>query len=240
VAVSAVAVVASVVVAHREDGSVTKLTEEQHEKLAAAIASVETEVAGELVVVVADASDDYRFIPTLWAATVALLVPGLYFLWEWFLAGGWQSTATGHTLLTSVYTAQVTVFLGLLLVMHWAPVTHLVVPRSVQRQRAERLAREQFLMQQLHHTTERCGTLVFISQLEHYVEILVDKGLADRVDDTHWAATVQAMQPHLKQADIASAISVAIESVGDKLREHAPQHTQNPNMNELPNRIIEL
>jgi len=75
--------------------------------------------------------------------------------------------------------------------------------------------------------------LVFISQLEHYVEILVDKGLADKVDNTHWAETIHRMTPLLKQADTASAISVAIASVGEKLKEHA-------NVNELPDRIIEI
>jgi len=70
-----------------------------------------------LVVVVASASDDYYYIPTLWAATVALLVPGAYFLWEWITAGGWQLNDSTHGLQATLYIAQVTVFLGALLLM---------------------------------------------------------------------------------------------------------------------------
>ena len=49
-------------------------------RISEAIAEVERHTDAELVTVLAAASDDYRYIPLLWAALVALVVPSaLYF-----------------------------------------------------------------------------------------------------------------------------------------------------------------
>ena len=50
------------------------------QKITAAIHAAEQRTSGEFVAVVARASDHYFSIPLLWAAALALLVPGLLFL----------------------------------------------------------------------------------------------------------------------------------------------------------------
>jgi len=220
--------------------SMSYLTSAEHDQLSGEIKALERSVVGELVVVVAGTSDNYRFIPTLWAALLALILPGVYFLWQWLVSGGWPNPIPDNTELARVYIAQVTLFFGLLLLFHWAPIQRLIVPRSVLVQRARRLAREQFLVQRLHHTTERCGAMVFISLFEHHVEIMVDKGLSDKVDNGYWETTIADMSPLLKAGQTAQACSIAIDAVGQPMREFAARTTDSPTDNELPDHVIEL
>ncbi len=46
------------------------------QRISAAIEAIERQTSGELVTVITRCSDDYRYIPYLWAALLALLVPG--------------------------------------------------------------------------------------------------------------------------------------------------------------------
>lgn len=63
----------------------TLLTSTEQDRVAAAINAVERETDAELVTVLARQADSYAYIPLLWAAILALLLPGLvnYFT-EWF------------------------------------------------------------------------------------------------------------------------------------------------------------
>lgn len=204
------------------------LTTSEHGALTEAIQSLERNVTGELVIVVAQASDSYRYIPTLWAAVLALSLPGFYLL------------LPDSTDLARVYFLQITLFFGLLLLFHWDPVQRLIVPAAVMRERATRFAHEQFLAQRLHHTSDRCGAMVFISLMEHHVEIMVDKGLADKVDDDYWQLAIISMTPLLKQGKTAAACEIAIEAVAEKMTQHAQRKNDLPKENELPDHVIEL
>ena len=53
----------------------TLITEQEQAAISAAIAEVEQKSDAELVTVLAAQSDDYHYIPTLWAALLAMLTP---------------------------------------------------------------------------------------------------------------------------------------------------------------------
>ena len=222
------AVAVSVVVVRREAGEVSQLTEDEHNTLTSAIQSMERKVTGELIVVVTEASDGYRYIPTLWAAIAALVL-----------------TAVAILMLDSadkvrIYSLQVTLFFGLLWLFQWEPIRRLIVPAAIMQERAARFAREQFFAQRMHHTTERCGAMIFISQLEHHVEILVDKGLSDKVDNAYWQQVIQSMTPLLKQRKTAAACELAIAAVAEMMEQYAKRNQELPKDNELPDHVIEL
>ena len=223
-----VAVVVSVAAALQVAGKLSILTENEHASLTTAIQSLERKVTGELVVIIADASDTYRYIPTLWAALAALVLPAIFLL------------SPNGVDMARVYTVQVTLFFGLFFLFQWGPVLRCVVPQSVMRERASRYAHEQFLAQGLHQTKNRCGALVFISLMEHHIEIMADKGVADNVDNGYWKQTINSMAPLLKQGKTTNACSLAIEAVEEKLMQFAQRKSELPVENVLPDRVIEL
>ena len=53
------------------------LTDQDRQKIADAITATERTTSGELVAVVAQAADDYRYVPLLWPALAALLLPAI-------------------------------------------------------------------------------------------------------------------------------------------------------------------
>ena len=88
------------------------LSDAEKETLANKIRQAESRTRAEIVTVIAQTSDGYRYIPMLWAALLALSVPGLYYLWSGFHHAGWQLTGSGFASVSWLYPAQVLTFLG--------------------------------------------------------------------------------------------------------------------------------
>ncbi len=201
------------------------LNEEDQKRVARAIAAIEKDTDAELVTVLARQSDDYRYIPLLWAALLSLLVPlALAFLPVWLSAL--------ETLL-----AQWTVLVLLALLFRWPPLMMALVPRRVKQWRAANLARRTFLDQGLHHTKGGTGLLIFVSEAEHYVEILADRGIAAKVPDERWQSIVDTFTGHVKQGEVLNGFLECIASCGDELILKIPATERK---NELPNHLVLL
>lgn len=216
----------------------TFLSDVEKEALARTISLAESRTQAEIVTVIARQSDGYRYIPMLWAALIALSIPGLYYLWSSINSAGWHLTGTDVAASAWLYPAQVLTFLGLGMLFQIPQARLWMIPRSVKQRRAARHAREQFFLQNLHLTSGRTGVLIFVSLAEHYVEIIVDQAVADAVDDQLWETTVQEFIAHVRRGDIAAGFENTIEQCRLVLWEHFPAAEGNPD--ELPNHLIEV
>lgn len=203
----------------------TLLTKTEQDQVAAAINAVEQETDAELVTVLAPRADNYAYIPLLWAGILALLVPGLlnYFT-DWFGA---------HTLLL----VQWGVFLILGLLFRIPGINTMLVPRQVRFWRASNLARRHFLEQNLHHTNDSTGVLIFVSEAERYVEILVDQGISSRIDNTVWEGLVEDFTRQVRQGKTCQGFLDCIEACGKHLKEQIPATHER---NQLPNHLVIL
>lgn len=202
------------------------LTDSDKTAISEAIKNAESQSTGELVTVITEASDDYWFIPSLWASLIALLVPAVI-MW----VGTWWDTAT-------VFSIQIAVFLVLLVVFRIPALKHALVPKAIKQLRASRVAREQFFIQGLQNTEGRTGILLFVSIAEHYVEVIADKGINDVVQVGTWEQVVNDFINRVKAGQYAEGFIAAINDCGDIMREHFPATGINPN--ELPNHLVEL
>ncbi len=201
------------------------LDKNAQDALAQAINAQEKRTDAELVTVLARQADDYRYVTLLWAVLLSLLVPvALLFLPVWL-------TPFEALLL------QWGVLLVLAVLFRLKPVQFRVVPRRLQRLRAASLARQAFLEQGLHRTRGGTGLLIFVSEAEHYVEILADQGIARHVDDSEWQTIVNAFIDRVKAGRVAEGFQECVAACGDKLATHVPATEQK---NELPNHLIML
>ncbi|MAC13491.1 MAG: TPM domain-containing protein [Alcanivorax sp.] len=201
------------------------LNKNAQETLSRSIGEQEKRTDAELVTVLARQADDYRYVTLLWAALLSLLVPvALLFLPVWL-------TPFEGLLL------QWGVLLVLAVLFRLKPVQFRVVPRRLQRMRAAGLARQAFLEQGLHRTRGGTGLLIFVSEAEHYVEILADQGIARHVDDSEWQTIVDAFIARVKAGRVAEGFQECVAACGDKLATHVPATEQK---NELPNHLIML
>ena len=203
----------------------TLLTESEQQQVADAIDRIELNTDAELVTVLAGQADDYRYIPLLWASLIALLLPGaVVFFTQWLSAG--------YMLL-----AQWATFIVLALLFRIPAVTTRLIPRPVRHWRASNLARRQFIEQNLHHTAGETGLLIFVSEAEHYVEILADRGISSRIDNTVWETIVARFTTDVREGRVLQGFLQCIEACGEHLRREIPATHER---NELPNRLVVL
>lgn len=198
-------------------------------KVAQAIKKAEKNTSGEIVVVLTAQSDDYIHVPLHIAAAVALGLPLLIPLLELFFP--WAAVPT-----LWVFLLQIALFIIVALVLSLAPMRYLVTPKSLMRKYAHRLAAAQFLAVRAHGTGGRTGVLIFVSLLEHYCEILADTAIAAKVSKQDWQRIIDDMLPLLRREQIAEALVLGVEGCGEKLAEHFPPGSDNPN--ELPDHLI--
>jgi putative membrane protein len=203
----------------------TLLNADQAQQVAEAIAEVERHTDGELVTVLAHRADDYRYIPALWAALLALVSPGIVLFTPFWLD------------VTEVMMLQLAVFLVLAGLLRIPPVLRRIIPASVKRWRAANLARRAFLDNNLHHTTGETGLLIFVAETERYVEIIADRGISRFVDHAQWQAIVDEFTAAVHAGRTLEGFLDAIERCGNILTEHVPATHEK---DELPNHLIIL
>lgn len=203
----------------------TLLNEDQQRQVAEAIEAVERQTDAELVTVLAASADDYTYVPLIWAGIIALLLPGLVnFLPGWLNAN--------ELLMTQILT-----FIVVALLCRLPDVTTRLVPTAVRHWRAGSLARRQFLEQNLHATAHGTGVLIFVSEAERYVEIIVDDGIARRVDDLVWRSMVDVFTRQVSEGRTLEGFLGCIRSCGEVLSDQVPR---TEGRNELPNRLVVL
>lgn len=207
------------------------LTEAEQRQVAEAISAVERNTDAELVTVLADRADRYTYIAILYAAAIALLTPGIVALashWR----GAWATFGLWEVLFT-----QWSVFIALALLLQWQPLLTRIIPKSIKRWRAANLARRQFLEQNLHHTHAHTGVLIFVSEVERYVEIIADRGIDMHVEPAQWQRIVDTFTAQVKRGEIAQGFLQCVQSCGELLQTHVPATAQK---NELPNHMVVL
>ncbi len=200
------------------------LNEQELANVAKAIADAEKETDAELVTVLAKRADNYLYIPTLWAAVLALLVP--IFL-----------TFTPLWLEDELLLAQWISFIIATVIFRIPVVMMRLVPKSIKHWRASNLARRQFLDNNLHHTAGETGVLIFVSEAEHYVEIIADRGISAKVDNDQWQQIVDDFIVQIKAKKTQLGFINCIEQCGQLLKQHVPVTREK---NELPNHLVVL
>lgn len=97
-------------------------------------------------------------------------------------------------------------------------------------------ARMAFLKQEVFRTRQRTGMLIFISLLEHRVEVLGDTGISGKVSPGEWDGIVKTIVDGLKNGRSADGICEAVDAARQLLLKNgftaAPDDT-----NELPDNL---
>ena len=142
-------------------------------RLAEAIRVAEADTSGEIYVVVAREADEFRLVPVLWAALVALVIPWpLHFLTHW---------SAGTILLLQALT-----FVATALVASHAPLRRRLVPAPIAAETTRKAALAQFMAHGVQLTEHRTGVLIFVALAERRVEVVADAGINSKVDQAAW------------------------------------------------------
>jgi len=114
----------------------------------------------------------------------------------------------------------------------WAGLIALVVPGIV-NYFAGWLTADTLLLGQWGAT----GMLIFVSEAERYVEILVDEGISSKIDNSAWDAIIADFTEQVKKGKTLHGFITCIEACGIHLKTQLPATHQK---NELPNHLVIL
>ncbi len=226
------------------------LTDQDRDRVAAAVRKAEVSTRGEIICVIAQESSEYREVPVAWAALAALAAPGLLLLGGIHVTipdlfqSSWTASAVGQVTelaareaVAGAITLQIVLFFLVASIVWIRSIRTLLTPRSLKRSRVRARAREQFLARSLQATRERTGILIFVSVRERMAELIADDGVAALVDPKVWDEAMTQLLTGIRHKDPASGFENAVALCGKILAEHFPA-LEDDNPNELDDSII--
>jgi len=210
------------------------------------VAAAELSTSGEIVPVVARASDGYSDVILWWAIAIAFTALGIFawvpqvFIEAWdALMGGW-----GHEGWTAAQIATLAAGLGLaVFIAVWAvlqipALRFFCIPGPIKAARVRDAAVRHFKVGAQARTQGHTGVLLYLSVAEHRAEIVADTAIAAIVPAEVWGEAMADMLGHIGQGNMAEGIAAGVRDVGAVLALHFPRDENDTN--ELPDRLIEL
>lgn len=198
-------------------------TEDDFKRIEKSILEAESKTDAEIVAVFARRSDNYYYIPTLVAAVVALVTPSFLMLTSYWLEMG------------DLLLIQAGLFLCLGLLLRLKPFMSLIIPKFTKARRCNLMARYQFLENNLHTTKDNLGVLIFVSELERQVRILVDHGVAEKFDNKVWEKDIDNFIQKIRCGHSCDGFIDCITNVGKQLATQIPSTYKK---NELCNKLV--
>jgi putative membrane protein len=222
-----------------------RLSEEDHDKVSAAIAQAEGNSAGEIVAVVTETSDSYHDVALHWALLVMIATLAIFAafpdLLRWYFdlfLGGWHPEPSLRELLTLLLVLSVAKFTVVLLALRYMPLRIALTPSATKSRRVRRRAIQVFKAAAERRTEGRTGILIYLSIGERRAEIVGDEAITAVTKPETWGEAMAALIVDVKAGRPGDGIVAAIGEVGEVLSEHFPR--SNADVNEIPDKLIEL
>jgi uncharacterized membrane protein len=86
----------------------------------------------------------------------------------------------------------------------------------------------------LWNTELRHGVLIYVLMADRDVEIIADRGAAQRISQDDWEGACRLMEGHFREKRFAEGALAGVETVGRLLERHCPAQAGH-NRDELPN-----
>ncbi len=201
-------------------------SQEEQQKIEAAVKAAEATTSGEIVPMLVDESYDYPRAELIGGGIMALAF-GLFVSWS-----------VGHDSIWWFLPVFIAVYFIFSQLIRNLPdlKRRLINPAEFDAEVREK-ALVSFIEHGLHETRDKTGILILISLFERRVQVLADSGINAKVPKNTWDEIVAIVTGGLKSGDACTAVCQAVERCGALLQEHFP--IKPDDTDELPNLIIE-
>jgi putative membrane protein len=199
------------------------VTQEEQNKIKEAIESFESKSDAEIVTVIAKQSDEYLYIPTLWAGVLAFLSPYIYLFF-------------GSLTQKEIALVQLLSFFILATITRLKPIKMVLVPASIKRKRSTNRANAKFVELLQQNSQQNGLVMLYVSEAEKYVQILTDATIAQKVDNGQWSESVENFIARVKEGNIAQGYLETIAKTSELLIELFPKTKEDRDT--LPNHLI--
>lgn len=185
------------------------ITPDENARLWREIRAAEQNTAAEIYVVVAHSADDFRLVPFLWAAAVALILPWVL----WFAAG---------LTIAVILPLQVLAFLVVSAVLSHPRIRYRVIPSGIATDAAHRAAVAQLMAHGVHLDGNRTAILLYVSMLPRHIEVVADHGIHAKVDRKHWHELVEIIRREAQAGRLVDGLVAAVRTSGELLAKEFP------------------
>lgn len=208
-----------------------KFSEEDLQRIKAAVKEAEEKISGEIVPVIVEKSGIYAI-----ANYKAGLIAGVFFFILMIILDRYVIDAATHTLYYDPLFIFAVVIagagLGALLPNLSDAVRRWLIPRSYLDLCCRQSAENAFLEEEIFNTRHRTGIMIFISFFEHEVIVMADRGISKVVEQQEWDKIVGELVGHIRSGMIIEGVVAGIRRCGDILLEKGFQKTTD-DINEL-------
>ncbi|HPS58541.1 MAG TPA: hypothetical protein PK514_10595 [Spirochaetota bacterium] len=226
-------------------------TDNEKERIEAAIAAAESGTSGEIVAMVVQSSDHYRdvdvFVSMLLSACMAVFPSEVVYLnAEHILrkvipAMGWMSGIPDNTRFMTGLLAFLVVTLVLYMPVRFLfgrlpSLRRFFIPVSRRDAEVREKALSEFREQGLDKTRDATGMLFLVSLFEKRVYVLADHGIYDKIKQASLDVYADMVSKGIANKKGADALCDAITGAGAELAKYFPR--RDDDVNELPDRVL--
>ena len=114
----------------------------------------------------------------------------------------------------------------------------LPLPYLIHDRKARQRADDVFSHLRVWDTEHNSGVLIYMQLVDRRIEIVADRGIAAKVDQTEWDAICRSMEKAFREGKFAEGALLAVERITALLARHFPPRAKN--RNELPDKPVVL
>lgn len=216
------------------------LSDSDRKRVEDAVKVAESRTAGEIVTVLCERSSDYaRWRAFLVAAATVVCATVLDRAWPYLLsAAPGIERVLPHDVSSWLIPFQVAVAAVFWWLSGRAAPLRRVLPAKVTTAAVAARAKQAFLDHGVTETRDRSGVLIFVSELEHRVQILADRGIHERVGVEGWQRHVRTITKSIREGKAGNGIVEVVEEIGEELASAFPRREDDEN--ELPDAVVRV
>ena len=118
--------------------------------------------------------------------------------------------------------------------LRFAVETALDLPPLLQGLHSRQRALDVFSLLRVWDTETNSGVLIYLLLADHKVEIVADRGIAAKVEQSEWGTICREMEQAFRSGDFKAGSMLGVQRISTLLAQHFPAGSRNPN--ELPNK----
>ncbi|MEM8667802.1 MAG: hypothetical protein AAGG48_09825 [Planctomycetota bacterium] len=217
-------------------------SDEQRQRIDAAVASAESKTSAELVPVVATMSGRYdraEDIIGFWCSIAAVVIT-LPFLWtpESTTVGDWGAPTIALRICVLVIAMVLAFVFGVYLGSRTGWLRRLFTPTKEMRDDVDASARKVFFDQRIHHTNEGVGMLFYISLYERVATIIADQRVMERLGQPVLDQLCTQLTTGLRNGDYTDTLCSVLDQAGGHLQDVLPRDCND--RNELSDSLVTI
>jgi putative membrane protein len=208
-----------------------KFSDDDLQRIKAAVSEAEKKISGEIVPVIVERSGTYAVANYKACLISAALVFVLMVILDRYVID--HATDTLYYDPLFIFTAVMAgAAVGAFLPNLIPSLKRRLVSRADLDESCRQSAENAFLEEEIFNTRHRTGIMIFISFFEHEVIVMADKGISKVVDQQEWDKIVAELVSNIRSGKLIEGIEAGIRRCGDILLEKGFQKTSD-DINEL-------